>query len=143
MRFRLALLTLFASLAFTGSASAFGGADFTKTRYGVDYLAVHALIQVACPGGTQSTDRVGDFSLCTGFIEVTRGGRTIAYAPLALRTNDRITQRVPVQKRSARNYLRRHRSMGVHLKMVTHDGRGNFATNERDATLYDDFHDVL
>lgn len=142
MRRRIALLCLLAFLAFATSAGAFTGADFTKNRFGVTYLALKALIQVACPGGTQSTDRVGDFSFCTGYIEITRNGARVGYVPVALRTNDRITQGVPLTRRTQR-FMRRHRSMSVHLKMVTHDGRGNYASNGRDAVLYDDFHDAL
>lgn len=139
---RITLLAIVTTLVVASSANAFGGADFTKSRYGVTYLALKALVQVTCPGGTQSTDRIGDFSFCTGTLEITRGGRTIGFTPVALRTNDRITQPVPLQ-RGVQTFLRRHRSMSVHLRMITHDGQGNFASHERDAVLFDDFHDAL
>ena len=132
-----------AVLALAAPALAWDGASLRSVNVRTNYAAAAALVKVNCPGGTQSTSRIGDFSFCTGFIRISWRGATIGTAPVALRTNDHITQQVPLISR-VRTYLRHNRHMsGVHFLVRAHDGQGQWVTHRATGTLRDDFHDVI
>jgi hypothetical protein len=125
-----------------GVAPAFGGGfsgGFVPPgTYATSYAATKLLPRVACPPGTQSTPRPGDFSFCTGKIVLSRGGHTIASAPFAVRTNDSHVIHVPL-KRRARAAFGPGERVRVHWRATSHDGQGQSATREGDVTFRNTF----
>jgi hypothetical protein len=129
-----AVIAAAAVLAAAGPAQAFTGAYVRGSSFPTAWRAQSLLIRVACPGGTQSTPRPGDFSFCTGSIRVTYRGRLIALVPFSVRTFDSHVERVIVRQ-SARRLFRPGRRVSLRWVAVSHDGQGNWAVRAGRITL--------
>jgi hypothetical protein len=120
------------------TAGAFTGGYVANGTYGVTYAAAQVLPRVVCPGKTQSTPRLGDFSFCTGTIVMTRSGREVGRAPFSVRTFDSHVIKVPV-RRSMRHLFPPHRRVRVHWAATSHDGQGQTASRDGDITMLNTF----
>ena len=131
-------LALLAALALAAPASAFSGATVRGSRVSASYAAQYLLVRVACPGGTTSTGRPGDFSFCTGTGHFFVGAREVATGPFSIRTFDSHVEKMPVRA-SARRLFRPGRNPHVTWVLTSHDGQGEWATNRGGFSVYNPF----
>jgi hypothetical protein len=132
------LLAALASLALAVPASAFSGAYVRGSNVSATYAAKHLLVRIACPPGTRSTPREGDFSFCTGSARFFHRGRLVASGPFSVRTYDSHIEKMRVRS-AAKPLFRPGRRPTVSYVVRSHDGQGQWATNRGTFTVYNPF----
>jgi hypothetical protein len=129
----LALAPIAIALLFPAPAQAFSGA-YAAGRGDTDKGPKYVRLRVLCPPRTQSTPRPGDFSYCTGTIQLIRGGRVVAAGPFSVRTNDSHVQRLLVVP-GRKGAIPPRSTARLSWRVRSHDGQGNWVVRTGWATI--------
>ena len=131
-------LALAGIAAVPAGALAFSGAYVRGDSFPTSWQARELLIRVACPPATQSTQRPGDFSFCTGRLVVRYRGQVVAQGPFSIRTFDSHVEKIRVVA-GKRGVFQPGRRLRVGWTARSHDGQDQQATRSGTVTVFNPY----